>query len=239
MNTAQTRWSRRYQLALRQHLKQSPRASLQPALRLGRQAVTLGLEPLDLALIHEQALRALVSPGGSLRTRQKMVEQAERFFAEAIVPIEKTHRAARKITVRVNQLTQTLRRRTAESASSTRHLKLGIVRRQAAEAALKVSGEHHRQLLQKSRQLQKFLRDQTRTMLSAQETERQKSSHQLHDEIAQTLLAIDVRLLALKKAAHAKTEILNKEIAETQRLVNQSVMTIQRLAHEYGASHAT
>ena len=168
-----------------------------------------------------------------------MVELAECFFAEAIVPIEKTHRTALKTDIRINQLTQTLRRRTAESSASTRHLKRGIVRRHAAEAALKVSEKHHRKLLQESRRLQKLLRDQTRAMLAAQETERQKSSHQLHDEIAQTLLAIDVRLLALKKAAHTNTETLNKEIAETQRLVKQSVVTFHRLAHEYGASHAT
>jgi len=237
MNAAQTRWSHRYQLAMRQHLKQSPRASLQLALRLGRQAVTLGVETLDVALIHEQALKALVSPGGSLRSRQKIVEQAERFFAEATVPIEKTHHAALKTDIRINQLTQTLRRRTAESAASTRHLKRGIVRRQSAEAALKVSKEHHSKLLQESRRLQKLLRDQTRTMLSAQEAGRQKSSHQLHDEIAQTLLAINVRLLTLKKAANGNTESLKKEIANTQRLVKDSANTIQRLAHEFGVQY--
>jgi len=52
----------RYQEALRRYLKQGPAASLQPAARLGRRATVLGLETLDLALIHEQALIAGVLP---------------------------------------------------------------------------------------------------------------------------------------------------------------------------------
>jgi hypothetical protein len=51
--------SQRYVTALRKSLKQGPRASLQPALRLGRQAVALGLETLELARIHERALATL------------------------------------------------------------------------------------------------------------------------------------------------------------------------------------
>jgi hypothetical protein len=36
--------SERYVTALRKHLRQGPQADLQPALELGREAVTLGLE---------------------------------------------------------------------------------------------------------------------------------------------------------------------------------------------------
>lgn len=230
-------WSRRYQAALRKHLAPGPEGSLQTAFRLGRQAVALGLETLDVARIHERALMTLVLPGGSSRTRERAIARAKSFFAEAIVPIERTHRAALKADVRFHQLAQTLRRRSVESSASNRHLERGIVQRQAAEAALKKSGKHRIGLLQESRRLQKSLRDQTRAMLSAQENERQKASRQLQDEIAQTLLAIDVRLLTLKNAAKAKTGTLKKEIAETQRLVRQSVKMIDRLSREYGICH--
>ncbi|MCX7010339.1 MAG: histidine kinase [Kiritimatiellaeota bacterium] len=236
MNAKQNHWSRLYQTALSKHLK---KVNLRPALELGCQAATLGLETLDVARIHEQILVKLVAPGGSIRSRQKAISRAERFFAEAIVPIEKTHSAALQTDVRVQQLSQTLRRRTVESSASTRHLEQGIVRRQAAETALTVSGKHRLKLLQEARALQQRLLVQTRKMLAAQETERQKNSHQLHDEIAQILLAIHVRLLTLKTSSQANTENLKKEIAETQRLVKQSAMTIQRLAHEHGAHHAT
>ena len=44
--------SHRYAAALRKHLKCGPRAGLQPAQKLGRQAMFTGLETLDLARIH-------------------------------------------------------------------------------------------------------------------------------------------------------------------------------------------
>ena len=231
-NAGTTGWSRRYQAALSQHLKQGSGASLKPALGLGRQAVALGLETLDVVRFHEQALMALTSLGGSAMTRQ--IERAKRFFSETIVPIEKTHRAALKNDVRVRQLTQALHRRTAESSASTRHLNQSIAQRQAAEATLKNNGKHGAGLLQESKRLQHRLRHQMREILSAQEDERRETSRQLHDEIAQTLLAINLRLLTLKTSAKAKTEGLEKEIAETQRLVGQSVKTMHRLAQEFG-----
>ena len=110
-----------------------------PAARvLGRQAAALGLETLDLARIHEQALAALEASS----SRDGIIKRAEIFFAEAITPIEETHRAALKANVRLNQLHQTLGRRTADLAASNRSLKQGIVQRKTVEQALKKSGEH-------------------------------------------------------------------------------------------------
>jgi hypothetical protein len=51
--------SQQYVAALKKHLEQGPQASLQPGLGLGHRAVTLGLETLDLARIHEQSLVTL------------------------------------------------------------------------------------------------------------------------------------------------------------------------------------
>jgi signal transduction histidine kinase len=59
--------SRRYQAALRNYLKQGPRASLPGAQRLGRQALSLGVATLDLARIHEQALIAQTLTSINLR----------------------------------------------------------------------------------------------------------------------------------------------------------------------------
>lgn len=82
MNAKTAKWSRRYQTALSKHLAQGPGASLRPALGLGRQAVALGLETLDVAEFHEQALTTLASPGGASRTRPRMIKRAKSFFAE-------------------------------------------------------------------------------------------------------------------------------------------------------------
>jgi len=239
MNAETVKWSRCYQTALRKHLAQGPGASLRPALKLGRRAAALGLETLDLAGFHEQALKPLVLPCDSSRTSQRIIKQAKTFFLEAIVPIEKTHRATLKAGIRVNQLTRTLRRRTMESSASARCLKRSIFLRQGAEQTLKNSGKRHDMLLAELHRLQKRLRDLTHTCLSVQENERQKMSFRLHDEIAQALIAIDLRLLSLKKAARAGTVRLKKEIAKTQRLVKESVRRIDRFAHEFGIQHKT
>jgi len=110
--------SQRYLRRLREHLKQGARASLHPALVLGHQTVAHGLEVLDLAKIHEQALLALILPGYSSGTKAAMNKRAGVFFNEAITPIEQTHRGARKAKGLLKQLRQTLRQRTAELAAS-------------------------------------------------------------------------------------------------------------------------
>jgi len=231
------RWSERYPAALRNYLGPGPRSTLRSALKLGREAAALGMETLDVARIHEQALRALVLPSDSPRSRHRIIDRTKRFFEETIVPIEQTHAVALKDDLHVAQLSQKLCERTAQSAASAQRLARGVARRQASEKALQKSDKRHVQLLQKSRNLQNRLRTHMRKILSANEDKRQKASSQLQNEIAQILVAIHVRLLTLKEATKANTENLKKEIAETERLVKESVQTIKRLAYESGVHH--
>ena len=226
-----TRLSRQYASALRKHLKQGPQASLRPARGLGRQAVASGLETLDVAIIHNKALAALEA------SRDGIIERAETFFTEAITPIEKTHRAALRTNAHLNQLNKTLGRRTVDLAATNQSLKQGIVRRRTAQQALKKSEKRSKKLLAESRRLQRHLRHLTRQILTAQEDKRKKMSRDLQDEIAQTLLGINVRLLTLKKEAVVNTVGLKKEIASTQRLVDMSVKNIKRFAREIGKRH--
>src|SRR5688572_29443324 len=119
-----TTLSRRYETALRLHLR-SPRRGLQPALALGRQAVTFGLETLELARIHEQAVATLDLTNG----KAKQVERAENFFNEAISPIVATHHAAQETKAQLALLTETLNRRTLELGATNQQLKHGVNRR--------------------------------------------------------------------------------------------------------------
>ena len=64
-------------------------------------------------------------------------------------------------------------------------------------------------------------------------------SHDLQDEIAQTLLAINVRLWTLKKVNAVNAKGFKKEIASTQRLVDKSVRSINRFARELSLRHET
>ena len=235
MNAKQTSWARRYQTALQQHLKQGLGSSLRPALGLGRQAVALGMETLDVARIHEGALATLEAS----RSRDGISKRAKTFFAEAVIPIESTHRAALKANRQVKNLTATLNWRTSGLIASKLNLKHRIAQRKDAEEALKKSGKHYAKLLQESRHLQEHLKSLTYRILSAREHERKRVSHELHDEIAQTLLGINVRLLTLRTGAASNSHSLKKEVASTQRLVGKSARIMARYTHELGNYHET
>jgi len=230
-----TRLSRGYATALQKHLQQGRQASLAPARGLGRAAVALGLEALDVAKMHEGALASLAAAS----RKDGRSQRAGKFFAEAVTPIEKTHWAAVKANAYLQQLDQTLGRRAGELVTANRCLKQGIAKRKAVEHALKKSAAHYAQLVKSSQRLQKHLRHLAHQILTSQEVARTKTSHELHDEIAQTLLGINVRLLLLKKEATANAADLKKEIASTQRLVEHSLKTMSRFARDFGKQHET
>jgi signal transduction histidine kinase len=219
---------------LRTHLVQGPGASPMPAQSLGRHAVALGLETLDLVEAHERAMATLVSPHASPKTRASTNKRAREFFAEAAIRIENTHRAATEANALIRQLSRTLRQRTRASSVSNRRLRRTILQRRAAEEAIKKGEQRHTKLLAESRRLLQHLRRLARGSLSAQEDDRKSVSHQLHNEIAQGLLGIHVRILTLNKAVKAGTKTFEKEVAGTQRLVRDSDRMVRRLAHECG-----
>lgn len=222
--------SQRYASALSKHLKQRSRTDLRPARGLGREAVSLGLETLDVAKIHEGALANMEA----LSSRDGIIQRAEIFFAEAIVPIENTHEAALKDKTHLLQVNKTLGQRTADLAATNRSLKRDIARRKAVESALKKSSGHSKKLLEESYRLRKHLQHLAHQIMSAHEDKRKGISRDLQNDIAQTLLGINVRLIALKKDAGANAKSLQKEIASTRRIVDKSMKSIGRFAREVG-----
>jgi len=234
-NAEQIRWARRYQTALGKHLKLGKVISLKPALALGSQAVAIRMETLDVAKLHEQTILAFAKR--KISSGAGVIDRAKNFFLETIVPIEKTHHAAVKNDLRIKSVTRALHLRTSESSAAAKRLGLGVANRKAAEIRLNKNGGHLTNLLKNSDRLQKQLRKQTHEKLSAQEKIRYYASRRLHDEIAQALLAINLRLLTLKMSAKSSSERLKREIAETQRMVKQTVKTIRRLADEVDHYH--
>jgi signal transduction histidine kinase len=230
-------WSRRYQAALRRFLKTETAAGLRAAQRLGRQAVSLGMETLDVARVHEQALSLLATTGGTTWLATGLINHAKSFFEEAVVPIEQTHDPALCADAKVTRLTQSLRQRTQEAAESTKLLEKGVARRQAAETALKTSVRTRAGLLAEAQRLRLHLQNLTREILAAQEYERKKTGEKLSDDIAQLLLAIQIRLLALDGSVTANSENLKTEIAVTQRIVKECVRTFYRLAIRFEVHH--
>jgi signal transduction histidine kinase len=222
---------RRYQAALRNHLKQKSAPSLEAAHGLGGDAISMGLETLDMARIHEHALIEIVSTY-SPDAKDGILRRAGSFFAEAITPIEKTHRTARHANVHLSRLNEALLQRAEQLAAANQELKQEVVQRKSAESALKKSQRHYSELLEQSRRMQEQLRHLSRQLLSAQEEERKTISRELHDEIAQTLTGISVQLGTLKTAAKLNTKDLQRKITSTQRLVEKSVQIVHRFARE-------
>lgn len=223
---------RPYEAALRRYLKQGSAAALRPAVRLGRRAVALRLETLDLALIHEQALLVQALPIRASVVRDRVVKRAGTFFAEAILPLEETHRLAREANLRLRRLNRALSRRTRELTASNRNLKKEIFKRKGVERTLRLSEKRSSRLLKQSSRLQEELRQLSRRVLSAQEEERKRISRELHDVIAQVLTGINVRLATLKTEAAVNARDLTKSISHTQRLVEKSVDIVHRFAYD-------
>ena len=232
MNDKRTELLRLYQLELQQQLAQGVATDLESARELGRYAMTLGLETLDMARIHEIALVSLVLPTYSASASNSLMGRAGQFFAEAITPIEQTHRGAREANAHLSQIVKTLSQRTLELANSVAELKREILQRQAVEESLRASEMISVKLLEKSKHLQEELRSLSRQLLFVQEEERRKISRELHDVIAQTLTGINVRLAGLKATSNTTSSDLHNQITSTQLLVEKSVDIEHRFARE-------
>ena len=218
-------WSQGYMRALRKYLKQETPVSLQAALRLGRQAVARGLETLELIRIHERALATLELP----QIKNGLNKRAEIFLTEVTTPMVETHPIARQRRIQLNGINETLSQRTWELAAANHRLQCGMIQRMSMESALKKCGERYTALLKESRRLQEGLRQLTHQVLRTRENERRNISRELQDDIAQTLLGINIRLLSLKQEARSNTQGLKNEIASTQRLVVKSVKSVHRV----------
>jgi len=121
-------------------------------------------------------------------------------------------------------------RRAENLAETNRGLNREIVRRRKVERALKKSKEHQSRLLKQSRHMQGRLRHLSHQVLYAQEEERKRISRELHDEITQSLVGVNVQLAALTREAASDPKGLQRNIARTQRLVEKSVARVHRFA---------
>ena len=111
-------------------------------------------------------------------------------------------------------------------------LKREIDRRHAVEMALRETEGQKARLLEQSQDMQRQLRRMSHHILNAQEEERKRISRELHDEIAQTLVGINVQLAALTSGAGGKLGDRKKQLVRTQRLVEQAVERVHRFARE-------
>lgn len=224
--------------ALRHHFEDATAATLLSARTLGGRAVKRGIETLDLARIHASALATLILPDSSDALRADMTSRGAAFFAEALLPIEETHHIVTEAAARLAEFRATLEQQTAALAESQHEVEREIRLREGNEARMKSDAATYASLLTQARALVAHLREATHALISASEDERKVVSIQLQDEIAQTLLGIHVRLLALKAEVTAGHFRLNSQIEKTRQLVEASLKSVEQFAHTLGIHHA-
>lgn len=237
MKVKQNALCREYETALRKHVNDRTSSSLKRAAALGNEAVLLGLGTWDLAKIHEHALLAIGIRIPPLAPRSRKAKRAQVFFLEANAAMERTHLAAARAEFHWNALNDRLQRRTTELAVSKRDVKMNVAQRRAAEESLQSINNYYTKLLRESNVTQANLRRLTHRVLSAQENERGQISRELHEEIAQALVGINVRLLTLEQKGSRDAKKLLNDIASTRRLMDKSIKTMRRMARKFSPSH--
>ncbi len=123
------------------------------------------------------------------------------------------------------QLEQQVARRTKQLTATNRQLATALTSTRLGE-------EQNRVLLLESQGMQGKLRHLTHQILTAQEEERKKISRELHDEVVQMLVGINVELAALVHGSSPGALLLKDKVAHTQRLVEKSVDAVHRFARE-------
>ena len=224
--------SARYLDALRAHLALAGQNRGLVARRLGRDVFAAGLDALDLVRIHEYALLGLAGTHDFLCVENGLIKLTEDFLAEALFPVDRVHRVTRHSLAAMKERTALLAHNARTLAAGNRELLREVARRKAGEAALKRSKLRYQQLLTQSQAMQGKLRTLASRILHAQETERRMISRELHDEVVQTLVGINVQLAALNHATTSGVRGLSARIRRTQRLVEKSVSAVHQFARE-------
>jgi PAS domain S-box-containing protein len=116
--------------------------------------------------------------------------------------------------------------------ATNRKLQDEIVRRKAVELSLRKSEERAHQLLGHSRHLQNKLRQMSHQILLVQENQRKEISRELHDEISQLLLSINLHLAILDSNAAINPKSIRRSIARVRWLVEKSVRIVHDFARE-------
>jgi signal transduction histidine kinase len=219
--------SARYRAGLRFAVDGRPEADGvgETAPRLGRALRAGGFAVGDLAAMHQQALLALVPDLNFGRADRGRLKRAGAYFAQALAALAPRPRPGVKAAPPAADLRLAL-------AAGARRLATEVVKHRACEARILRVRRQYRTLRDASHAKQRALRLLTQRVITAQEEERKSISRELHDEVVQTLVGINVELSALVRASSVGSDDLRQKIARVQRLVAQSVTSVHQFARE-------
>lgn len=229
---ARTQLGARYRRELLACLSSKVPAAGDSARALGAATHAAGLRRIDLMIMHEGALVEFAEKRLLPGDRRRTLRQAGLFFNRALAPLEASTRLAASAAADLRKRNALLRSHSIVLAEGTRRLEREVARRIAGEAVIREAAARNRTLLSESQAMHRRLRHLARQILTSQEEERRMISRELHDEVVQTLVGINVELSTLTKGASIGLRGLKERIAKTQRLVEHSVNAVHRFARD-------
>jgi signal transduction histidine kinase len=164
------------------------------------------MDVLDIARIHDQAM--LVIMGKSSVEAEHPPHQLSAggaFLLESLAAVEVQHEQTYQAT-----------------CEALKHGELQLAQKSA----------RYDELLAESRALQVQSQQLAHKILMAQEEERREISRELHDEVAQILAGVNVRLAALREIGALGHQSLEQSIHQTQLMIEESVDTVHRFARK-------
>ena len=200
--------------------------------KVGAEAISVGCNTIDLARIHQKALIRIAAAQKFTADRKRVIKRAGLFFAGALAPLERWHEATRQSLRESMEIATSHSKHRKILAEQNRQLQHEIRRRKAGQSTIRRAKERYRRLFTQSVAMQEELRLLARKVLAVQEEERREISRELHDEVVQTLVGVNVELSALATSAEVNTRALRTRIKRTQRLVGNSVDVVHAFARQ-------
>jgi signal transduction histidine kinase len=216
-----------YRRALGAYLANPDEEHLGAASEMGCLAMRRGMSIFDLVRLHEDSWPMLVAPSGGRYEVTHQCRGGREFLLEALSPFEAALRRLPAAQARVGDLELALARRGQELAEL-------VPRQLQLEAALRCGKMRTLKLCQQVRLLKTEILTHPDKLVQVHEAERKRVSRELHDDIGQLLVALSVRLEAVKKDAGAG-ESLQRQVEVAQALVAQTMDSTHRICRNLRA----
>ena len=216
-----------YRSALSEYLVHHDEAHLGAASELGHAAMRKGMAIFDLVQLHEDFCPVMVAHSVKRDAVSQQFLAAREFLNEALAPFDSALRRIPATLARVGDLELALARRGQELADL-------VPRLLQLEAALSCSKTRNLKLCQQVRTLKAEIMAHPDKLVQVHEAERKRVSRELHDDVGQLLVALNVSLEILKKQAAVDT-VLYRQLASSQGLVAQSMESTHRICRNLRA----
>jgi signal transduction histidine kinase len=221
MKHPSTKFSQLYEATLRSHLDQNSPPDPEVVQQIDNKVRAARMTVLDYAKLHEYVMAMEILPSCPAGERAGCIRNAGIFFAATIATTWSEKKDV-PVSARAKKTIESLSGRTVELTLANRQLGLDIIQCKMVETVLRKRERDLLKSLDKSEVLNEQLRGLSRQIMLDQEDERRKISRELHDVIAQALLAINVRLATLKSKAGINTKEISRNIDLSQKMITKS-----------------